>query len=680
MADYGEKVAEDAILDITRTLKGTYQTAQSQLQSRLDTFVKKHEQRDRIKQQQRDSGQITEQQYKDWLSGQVFMRGQWEKKVDQVCKVMTDCNAQAMKVINERRLGVFAENYNSQAFKAEKETALSFEVYNTQAVARLLKDDPDVLPTWKTDEKKDYQWNKKKVNNVVAQGIIQGKSIDEIADDLSTDLAAQNESKMRSLARTAITGAQNAGRQEQMNDAADMGLKVHKRWIATLDSRTRDSHRDLDGQEVEYNEDFESIFGYLEYPGDPSGDPADVYNCRCTMITIYPEYSDGRGDRWHREEDLGEDFDEEEYERWKLGANKKEEKKTVEAQTRSKVVEGKDISATWNRRKAEFDFEIEDILNAQGYDGLPSVVSREEFDKAVQESSFVAQRTYTAPNKEALDAYRDQLYHGDWYVDCSTGGAQYGQGMYCAADYNGKLTDGIKAEMAHYQKLGTERYAEQLVPKSEEEAISYIKDFYKMDDTALKMARKTTYDDEFMEWMNKQSVETKRGFGAFKAEVEKVDLGRLDIVKVEAPQYTETFTLTRDAKIITYDNLYEDFNNYKRNVGTMFSENYVDNLTGYSDDFLTVLKSELNIGNVDRKATFEAYKRIVDSDEYAKMGDVLVGVRKGALKAEMDASDMNIGSYAALKGYDAINAEGHGESGSYTVILNRTKCIFLRGE
>ena len=30
-------------------------------------------------------------------------------------------------------------------------------------------------------------------------------------------------------------------------------------------------------------------------------------------------------------------------------------------------------------------------------------------------------------------------------------------------------------------------------------------------------------------------------------------------------------------------------------------------------------------------------------------------------------------------GYDAVNAKGHGLSGSYTVILNRTKLIIRRG-
>jgi hypothetical protein len=52
---------------------------------------------------------------------------------------------------------------------------------------------------------------------------------------------------------------------------------------------------------------------------------------------------------------------------------------------------------------------------------------------------------------------------------------------------------------------------------------------------------------------------------------------------------------------------------------------------------------------------FEASQYKKEGDKYGRFKD------SGALAAEM--------------GYDAINAEGHGESGSYTVILNRTKVI-----
>lgn len=42
-------------------------------------------------------------------------------------------------------------------------------------------------------------------------------------------------------------------------------------------------------------------------------------------------------------------------------------------------------------------------------------------------------------------------------------------------------------------------------------------------------------------------------------------------------------------------------------------------------------------------------------------------------------SGYDVSILAAEMGYDAINAVGHGQSGSYTVILNRTKVILCKG-
>jgi len=288
MADYGANVADKTIATVERKLRVTYRTAQKELKAKLNDFVRKSAERDRRKRKLLDEGKISKQDYANWKAGQIFQQKQWEAKVKEVAAVMTHSNEQAARIINESRLNVFSENYNFSAFVGEQQVGISFDVYNTQAVARMIKDDPQVLPEWKIDEQKDYEWNYKKINNIVQQGIIQGEGIPEIADRLCRDLSTQNENKMRMFARTAITGAQNAGRQQQMEDAAGMGIKVEKQWIATLDSRTRDWHRDRDGETVPYNEEFS---GGLEYPGDPAGEPADVFNCRCTMISVYPDHA-----------------------------------------------------------------------------------------------------------------------------------------------------------------------------------------------------------------------------------------------------------------------------------------------------------------------------------------------------------------------------------------------------
>ena len=62
-----------------------------------------------------------------------------------------------------------------------------------------------------------------------------------------------------------------------------------KRWVATADARTRQTHAAANGTEVDINEDF--IIGGvpMSYTGDPRGGPANVINCRCVTLYIDPE-------------------------------------------------------------------------------------------------------------------------------------------------------------------------------------------------------------------------------------------------------------------------------------------------------------------------------------------------------------------------------------------------------
>ena len=126
---------------------------------------------------------------------------------------------------------------------------------------------------------KDVRWNVQKVNSEVLQGILSGDSMDKIADRLSSVLGMNETSAIRN-ARTSVTSAENKGRMDMMEEAEEKGVHVQKKWIATNDDRTRESHAELDGQTVDQDEEFDNG---LQYPGDPNGDPEEVYNCRCTL-------------------------------------------------------------------------------------------------------------------------------------------------------------------------------------------------------------------------------------------------------------------------------------------------------------------------------------------------------------------------------------------------------------
>lgn len=86
------------------------------------------------------------------------------------------------------------------------------------------------------------------------------------------------------IARTEGLRAVSVARDEALTQAMDQtGIepeRVVQEWVATRDSRTRDTHASMGGQQRRRGEPFESPSGAtLRYPGDPSAPPSETINC-----------------------------------------------------------------------------------------------------------------------------------------------------------------------------------------------------------------------------------------------------------------------------------------------------------------------------------------------------------------------------------------------------------------
>lgn len=127
----------------------------------------------------------------------------------------------------------------------------------------------------------DLAYGRRQITDSVTSSILQGRSLRGIADDLQQRITTMDRTSAIRTARTAFTGAQNAGRMDSYAAAEKMGIKLKKEWLATLDGRTRHSHAALDGEKVGTDEKFSNG---CRFPGDPQGRPGEVYNCRCTMV------------------------------------------------------------------------------------------------------------------------------------------------------------------------------------------------------------------------------------------------------------------------------------------------------------------------------------------------------------------------------------------------------------
>ena len=74
-----------------------------------------------------------------------------------------------------------------------------------------------------------------------------------------------------------------------------MGIKLKKRWLATLDNRTRHAHAMLDGQTVDIDKPFKVDGEEIMFPGDTSAPGYLVYNCRCTTTAVVDDVDTSNG-------------------------------------------------------------------------------------------------------------------------------------------------------------------------------------------------------------------------------------------------------------------------------------------------------------------------------------------------------------------------------------------------
>lgn len=290
--DYGQWYTEEAERRVRDRIISVYREASKDIDNKMEDFYKRYHKKEAIYAKQVKDGKISQEDFDAWKKGQVFQGKQWKNKKNQILDTIYHANSAAAGIINDHVRGVFVANGNFMAYAIEKgvNANFGFGLYDERTVARLLEEDRKLLPEWKIDEPKDYVWNNRKVNRQITQGIIQGESLDVISKRLSTSLVAQNENSMKTFARTAMTGAQNAGRVIRLRDAQALGIQVNKEWMCTLDGRTRDAHRYFDRMSVPIDKPFKYDGMSIMYPGDPTADASLVYNCRCTLVADVLDY------------------------------------------------------------------------------------------------------------------------------------------------------------------------------------------------------------------------------------------------------------------------------------------------------------------------------------------------------------------------------------------------------
>lgn len=291
-----DDICDSELERLEKRLYRLYSDATKSMSATINSYFRQFIKRDAEMQKALEKGEITKQEYTDWRLTQMGRGKRFEDLRDKLAARATKANETAVAYLNDTTPGIYTLNMNYAAYNIEQSYGdIGFTVWNEEAVRRLATELPDVMPYYPYERAVnrgiDLDYGKRQITSQITSSILLGDSIPTMADKLQGRIETMSRVSAIRTARTAFTAAQNGGRQAAYERAADLGIKVRKRWSAVKDKRTRFDHGRADGQVVDFDKPFIVGGEKLMFPGDGSmgASAGNLYNCRCRSNTVEKE-------------------------------------------------------------------------------------------------------------------------------------------------------------------------------------------------------------------------------------------------------------------------------------------------------------------------------------------------------------------------------------------------------
>lgn len=297
--DFMSRNMDKRLSELEASISSIYNEAYEEAQKKLDRYLERYEEQYELMTARYLEEEITQTEYEHWVQAQMLRTQRYRATVESLSETLVNADILAMATVEGELPFVLAQSFNFTQFVGNiiaENTGLTvgtFQIYNTRSIQAIIRDNPTLLIP-RVDIPRDQRWNRQHINRAISQGLINGDSMQSIAERLQAVVQMDDNAAIRN-ARTATTCAENLGRNESYHFIRSQGIDMAKEWSATHDSRTRDTHLLLDGTRP--NED--GYFGegildpnhLMQYPADPNGEGKEIYNCRCRLNVVPPEYN-----------------------------------------------------------------------------------------------------------------------------------------------------------------------------------------------------------------------------------------------------------------------------------------------------------------------------------------------------------------------------------------------------
>lgn len=227
------------------------------------------------------------------ISAEIWKQG-WEKEQKKLKKMLADmanilnrAGADSVLLIRDKMVDYYDTNrqFTIDGIESAINANTSFALYDKHVIDIILQDNQPVFSKIAYQNLGNDVKLVGKLQDEFTRAILLGEGTKDIAKRLNKIVAYKYAYQAQRLAQTERTRVQNQARYDTAKEAESMGIVITKKWSATL-VNTRDTHKDLNNEEVPLDEPFHLSDGdVLEYPGDPQGRPENIINCHCVLIT-----------------------------------------------------------------------------------------------------------------------------------------------------------------------------------------------------------------------------------------------------------------------------------------------------------------------------------------------------------------------------------------------------------
>ena len=221
-----------------------------------------------------------EETIKSMLQSKVYQKKYQEALKKQISAIFDKMGEKQFATISEYLKECYENGFIGTLYDLQGQDIPLCFPFDQEQIVRAVQLDSKISKGLYSRLGEDVSLLKKKIAAEISRGISTGMSYQQMARQLASVSNTGYNNAVR-IARTEGHRIQCQAGMDACYKAKEKGADVAKRWDATLDGRTRESHVAVDGEIRELDEPFSNG---LMFPGDPRGGAAEVINCRCALL------------------------------------------------------------------------------------------------------------------------------------------------------------------------------------------------------------------------------------------------------------------------------------------------------------------------------------------------------------------------------------------------------------